>query len=142
MQKDEKYLLATYGSLKQGYFNEAYLIGSEYIGDIVTKPLYELVDFGPYPAVLEGGTTGIHCEVYKVDKQTLLSIARMEMSAGYDVVIIDTKYGKACLCIYTYNACVGYDRIASGRWIQQESMMISLDNVAYATGRRNGKAYK
>ena len=133
MQKEEKYLIGVYGSLKRGYFNDAYLVGSEYIGEIVTEPLYELVDFGPYPAVLAGGTTGIHCEVYKVDKRTLLSIARMEMSAGYDVTIIDTKYGKACLCVYTHSDCVGYERVASGRWVQQEDMSLLFD-VAYDMG--------
>ena len=132
----EKYLIAVYGSLKKGYFNEAYLKGSEYIGEIVTEPTYELVDFGPYPAVLEGGTTGIHCEVYKVDKATLLSIARMEMVAGYEVRVVDTKYGKVCFCVCTYDKCIGYDRVASGKWIPKPRKRTKsswlFDDVAYA----------
>lgn len=137
MSKEEAYLLAVYGSLKFSGFNEAYLKGSEYIGEIVTEPTYELVDFGPYPAVLEGGTTGIHCEVYKVDKPTLLSIARMEMVAGYEVRVVDTKYGRVCLCVYTHSKCVGYDRVSSGKWIpkprkKRKRSWLFEDDVAYA----------
>ena len=134
----QKYLIAVYGSLKKGYFNEAYLERSEYIGEVVTEPSYELVDFGPYPAVLEGGTTGIHCEVYKVDKVTLLSIARMEMVAGYEVRVVDTRYGKVCLCVYTHDKCVGYDRVSSGKWLpkprKKSNQSWIFDDPAYDIG--------
>lgn len=132
MKKAEKYLIGVYGSLKKGYFNDAYLARSEYVGDVVTEPNYELVDFGPYPAVLEGGSTGIHCEVYKVNKVTLLSIARMEVVAGYEVRVIDTEYGKVCFCVYTHDKCVGYDRVASGEWIPKIQSSWLFDDVAYA----------
>lgn len=136
MNREEKYLIAVYGSLKKNYFNAAYLEGSEYIGEIVTEPIYELVDFGPYPAVLEGGSTGIHCEVYKVDKVTLLSIARMEMVAGYEVRVIDTEYDKVCFCVYTHDKCIGYDRVPSGKWVPKGQKKTKsswlFDDVAYA----------
>ena len=121
MSKEEKYLLAAYGSLKKNYWNhDAYLERSEYMGGIKTDAAYTLVDFGPYPAVLEGGTTGIHCEVYRVSKRTLIAVGRMELSAGYDVRVIDTKYGKTCFFVYTHDDCIGYPRVASGEWIPEE----------------------
>ena len=36
-----------------------------------TQPLYELIDLGPYPALIEGGETAVSGEVFDVDESLL-----------------------------------------------------------------------
>ena len=115
--KEETYLLAVYGSLLSGNFNAWRLDYSEYLGDIKTASKYTMLDIGGYPAVLAGGETAVHCEVYKVSKYDFIDIGQMEISAGYKIKAIDTKYGKACFYIFNYpEEVVGCREVVDGNW--------------------------
>ena len=120
MSKEGVFLLAVYGSLKSqdgGYFNSWRLRGSKYLGDIKTEAEYTMVDLGGYPAILPNGETAVHCEVYKVNRYDFIDIGRMEMSAGYKIKAIDTKYGKACLYVFDYPEEVRYaTKVVDGNW--------------------------
>ena len=121
MNEKETYLLAVYGSLKRGYFNSGRLASSKYLGDVLLSPKYTMIDLGGYPAVITGGATSIHCEVYQVSKETFIDIGRMEMSAGYKLMAIDTKFGKACLYIFAYPEEVkSRSKIVNGNWKQPQ----------------------
>jgi gamma-glutamylcyclotransferase (GGCT)/AIG2-like uncharacterized protein YtfP len=43
-----------------------------------TEPRYTLVSLGPYPALLDGGTTSVTGEVYDVDGDLLSALDRFE----------------------------------------------------------------
>jgi gamma-glutamylcyclotransferase (GGCT)/AIG2-like uncharacterized protein YtfP len=56
--------LFVYGSLLFGEIHNARLGGSRLLGEARTEPRYTLVDLGPYPALLDEGTTSVSGELY------------------------------------------------------------------------------
>jgi len=67
-----------YGTLLAGEENHHVLERARPIGRACTKPCFRLLDLGPYPAMLPGGETGVHGEVYEVDKETLEVLDALE----------------------------------------------------------------
>ena len=67
-----------YGSLKMGLSNHRLLRGSRFIDFAKTDPEYTMISFGHFPAVMRGGTTAIHGEVYEVDDETLARLDQLE----------------------------------------------------------------
>jgi gamma-glutamylcyclotransferase (GGCT)/AIG2-like uncharacterized protein YtfP len=70
--------LFVYGSLLSGETHSARLGASRLVGPARTAVRYTLVDLGPYPALLEGGTTSVSGEVYEVDGDTLAALDDFE----------------------------------------------------------------
>ena len=70
--------LFVYGSLLAGEAHGARLGASRLLGDACTEPRYTLVDLGPYPAMLEGGSTSVWGEVYDVDGDVLAALDDFE----------------------------------------------------------------
>jgi len=55
-----------------------------------------MVDFGPFPAILEGGTTPITGEVYVINNSVAGDLDRLEGDHSmYQRKISETEYGKA-----------------------------------------------
>lgn len=71
-------LLFVYGSLRRGQVHHGELRGAEYVRDVRTEPCYELVDLGPYPALLEGGATSVVGELYEVGDELLRALDAFE----------------------------------------------------------------
>ncbi len=72
-------LLFVYGSLLAGEENHALLAGSVLVhGAARTAPEHELVDLGPYPALLLGGVTSVRGEVYEIPVDTLAALDAFE----------------------------------------------------------------
>jgi gamma-glutamylcyclotransferase (GGCT)/AIG2-like uncharacterized protein YtfP len=67
-----------YGTLLSGEPNHAQLRGARLVGATRTEPRYTLVSLGPYPALIEGGTTSVTGEVYAVDDGLLSALDRFE----------------------------------------------------------------
>jgi gamma-glutamylcyclotransferase (GGCT)/AIG2-like uncharacterized protein YtfP len=61
-------LLFVYGTLRRGEPNHQELGGARFIARVRTAPVYELVDLGHFPALVEGGTTAVQGELYEVDE--------------------------------------------------------------------------
>jgi gamma-glutamylcyclotransferase (GGCT)/AIG2-like uncharacterized protein YtfP len=59
-------LLFVYGSLRRGQQHHAELRDARLIDTVRTEACYELVDLGPYPALLEGGNDAVVGELYEV----------------------------------------------------------------------------
>ena len=59
-------LLFVYGTLRRGEDNHAQLGRAAYRGEARTRPCYELVDMGGYPALLEAGADAVRGELYEV----------------------------------------------------------------------------
>lgn len=85
-----------YGSLKRGYGNHHFLEKSMYQGNIVTHPEYTMYSLGAFPAVVEGGDTSIHGEVYEVTDSTMEALDFLEgYPSFYNRKKISTMYGDA-----------------------------------------------
>lgn len=69
-----------YGTLLAGESNHRLLANAELVGAAVTKPVFALADLGAFPAMVEGGTSAVHGEVYEVDRPTL---ARLDVLEGH-----------------------------------------------------------
>jgi gamma-glutamylaminecyclotransferase len=59
--------LFAYGSLMKGEPDHGLVAAAEFVGTARTLPAYKLVDLGPFPALIEGGTLAIEGELYLVD---------------------------------------------------------------------------
>ncbi len=70
--------LFVYGSLLSGEAHGARLGGSRLLGEARTEARYTLVDLGPYPALLEGGSTSVWGELYEVDGDVLAALDDFE----------------------------------------------------------------
>ena len=70
--------LFVYGSLLSGESHHDHLGASRLLGAASTEPVYTLVDLGPYPALLAGGTTSVSGEIYEVDADVLAALDDFE----------------------------------------------------------------
>ena len=67
-----------YGTLLSGEGNHRHLRGARPLAVRRTEPRYTLVSLGPYPALLNGGTTSVTGEVYDIDGDLLSALDRFE----------------------------------------------------------------
>ncbi len=67
-----------YGTLVRGEANHRLLEGSEPGGPARTAPVFELVDLGPYPAMVAAGSTSVRGEIYWVNDATKAALDRFE----------------------------------------------------------------
>jgi gamma-glutamylcyclotransferase (GGCT)/AIG2-like uncharacterized protein YtfP len=70
-------LVFVYGSLKHGFGNHRVLGTSRFVGRGQTLPQFDLLDCGPYPAIIPGShvVTG---ELYNVDAEVMRDLDRLE----------------------------------------------------------------
>jgi len=68
----------TYGTLMTGQPNHRLLTGARMLGAARTEARFDLVDLGPFPGMVTGGSTAIAGEVYAVDRETLTALDRLE----------------------------------------------------------------
>src|SRR5688572_14820404 len=69
-----------YGTLRKGGSNH-YLIeegGGRFVRIARTRPEFELLDLGPYPGMVAGGSTSVLGEVYVVDARLRERLDRLE----------------------------------------------------------------
>ena len=107
-----------YGTLKKGGGNHRLLNGCKFVGEHITENEHTMVDFGPFPAILEGGTTPITGEVYVINNSVAGDLDRLEGDPSmYQRKIIDTEYGKALVYyMKELGAHHKYGIIESGVW--------------------------
>lgn len=97
----KKHLLACYGTLKSGFYNNYIIETGKLIGTFKTEPLYTMVSLGSYPALRRNGNNSITYELWEVDDITLKRVYQLEGYKGkgesnwYDIDVIDTPHGKA-----------------------------------------------
>jgi gamma-glutamylcyclotransferase (GGCT)/AIG2-like uncharacterized protein YtfP len=69
-----EYLLFVYGTLMSGEPDHARLEGARPLGPAETEPSFDLVDLGPEPALVPGGTTAVRGEVWALSPQQLAAV--------------------------------------------------------------------
>lgn len=107
-----------YGTLLLGEGNHRQLRGARLLAVRRTEPRYTLVSLGPYPALVDGGTTSVTGEVYDVDHELLRALDRFEG--------VPTLYRRARIRLLGGESVAGYllarprtrsyPLIASGDW--------------------------
>jgi gamma-glutamylcyclotransferase (GGCT)/AIG2-like uncharacterized protein YtfP len=121
MQRDCR--LFVYGTLRQGEPRHALLAGAELLGVALTTPAFHLVDIGPYAALVRGGATAVHGELYAVDAQV-----RRSIDVALEVPILFTREAialaggaEADAYLLTMDQVRGRRRLAHGDWKQRFS---------------------
>lgn len=94
-----------YGTLKKGNSVRGLdqFDGADFVGPATTtKAWYDMVDFGPFPAVVPGGDSYISGEVWEVNDEVMEVLDRIEGYPDfYNRQIVETTRGPAWLYYLT-----------------------------------------
>lgn len=71
-------VLFVYGTLKRGQRNHGLMREARFLGEAFTAPHYTLLDLGPFPGMIPGGSTAVHGELYAVGPKLLARLDRHE----------------------------------------------------------------
>lgn len=114
-------LVAVFGSLRTGLWNNPILESSQLLGITKTASVFTLKDLGSFPGLLHVGNTAVVVEVYEVDnEQTWARLDRLEGYPNfYNRMIIETEFGYAWLY---YNPLtdryLNTETVESGDWVE------------------------
>lgn len=115
---EQSVLLFVYGSLLRGQLNHFWMERARYLGEARTEPCFELLDLGPFPALMDGGSTAVHGELYEVDAQLLARLDVFEdVPAMYRRDVVQLQ-GQAPAQAYVLQPdhVHGRPRVPSGDW--------------------------
>ena len=73
-----KTIVFIYGSLLSGCSNHQVMGDARLVGEACTKPDYDLIDLGAYPALVKDGLTAVKGELYEVDEALLSTLDEFE----------------------------------------------------------------
>jgi len=114
-------LLFVYGTLCRGEPNHRVLGKARFVGRARTAPVYELVDLGNFPALLEGGETAVHGELYEVDESWVGHIDAFEdVPSLYDRKPVWLEGEAAIGYVMRRDVAGPAPRIPSGDWRRHE----------------------
>lgn len=110
-----------YGTLLKDLSNHSLISRDsthKFCGEHTTGAEYTMISCGGFPAVLQGGNTGIVGEVYEVDENTLYGpLDGLEgYPRFYDRKYIHTPYGDAWMYYLPEEAKRHYPTVSSGNW--------------------------
>ena len=117
----EKTRVFVYGSLRRGQKHHGLIKNAHWLGENKTEPLYELMDLGPYPALVKDGQTGVSGEVYEVDAITLRTLDQLEGHPDrYRRQMITLADGSTCDTYILPIARTSHaQRVTSGDWTKR-----------------------
>ncbi len=110
--------LFVYGTLLEGHPDHELLAGAEPLGAAQTESTYSLIDLGAYAAMVPGGTTSVHGELYLVDLATRAQIDRRRQVPILFVrsVVRLTGGGEAEAYVMSVDQVRGRRRLRHGDW--------------------------
>jgi gamma-glutamylcyclotransferase (GGCT)/AIG2-like uncharacterized protein YtfP len=110
-------LLFVYGTLRSGQSNHRELSRARFVRASATVANYELVDLGAYPALLEGGKTAVHGELYEVTDALLAELDIFEdVPTLYERKSVALRDGRAMAYVMPPERARRAPRIATGDW--------------------------
>jgi gamma-glutamylaminecyclotransferase len=115
---EQSLVLFVYGSLLRGQSNHFWMRAARYLGEASTEPRFELLDLGPFPALVAGGSTAVHGELYEVDAVLLARLDVFEdVPEMYrrDVVQLQGQASAQAYLLQPSHA-QGRPRVPSGDW--------------------------
>ena len=109
-----------YGTLLSGEPNHHLLHGQPLVGEAHTRPRFNLVSLGAFPALVSGGEVAVRGEVYDVDAPTLGALDRLEGYPGFytrEPVELDGEVtGEALAYLLNPERVAGSPEISHGDW--------------------------
>ncbi len=107
-----------YGTLLRGESNHRFLARASFVAEARSEPWFELVDLGHFPALIAGGQTAVHGELYRVDDETLSRLDRLEGHPHFytrtNIALADGVHAQTYLL--PAHQAAGARRITSGSW--------------------------
>ncbi|MDX2020452.1 MAG: gamma-glutamylcyclotransferase family protein [Deltaproteobacteria bacterium] len=121
--------LFVYGTLMRGECNEERLRGARFIGVDCTPPIYSLVNLGPYPGLIEAGTTAVHGEVYEIDDVLLAALDAFEEHPDvYLRTMIDLESRQSAFAyVLRPEHAAAATPLARGDWRQRPAIEVPWD---------------
>ena len=113
-------LLFVYGTLMRGEKSHELLEGALFIVKARTPPRFELVNMGWYPALVDGGSSAVHGEIYDVPDALITKLDEYEDAPDLyrrEALAIGPRTVQAYLLREEH--AEGRPRIASGDWKQR-----------------------
>lgn len=115
-----------YGTLRRGESNHPWLARARYLGSMITRPQYTMIDMGGYPGILSPGRTAIVGEVYQLEENRLPQLDILEeVPELYQREVIETRFGQAWIYVLSdmlrtqmHKAEVHYAKIGHGDWVR------------------------
>lgn len=90
-----------YGTLRRGEANHCLLSAADCLGPHRTCARYRLLHLGRYPWAVEGRSTAIVGEIYRVSRRQLLRLDRLEAYPSlFTRRLIKTPQGRAWIYLY------------------------------------------
>jgi gamma-glutamylaminecyclotransferase len=107
-----------YGTLQSGEPNHHVLVDARFVKLARTLPMFELVDLGEYPALLEGGHVCVEGEVWEISRETISLLDQFEGVPNlYRRSIIALEDGtRAEAYVWASGRLEDRPRIAGGSW--------------------------
>lgn len=133
-----------YGTLRAGQDNHHVMevAHGTLLGDTCTEPAYELVDLGAFPGMVEGGTTAVVGELYRVTAEGLRALDMLEGHPSfYRRVALQLACGRwAQTYILPGRYATGRNRIQSGDWATYEALRgaMSASGGLHSDSSQNG----
>ena len=115
--------LFVYGTLRRGERSHGLLTGAAGLGPARTRPDFELVVLGWYPALVAGGAVAVHGELYAVPAALWPALDAYEDCPGtYQRVRLTLDDGRQAQT-YLLGAAraAGHPRLAHGDWTRRDA---------------------
>jgi gamma-glutamylcyclotransferase (GGCT)/AIG2-like uncharacterized protein YtfP len=137
---EPSFVLFVYGTLLPGEPSHALLDGAHELGPARTPPSYSLIDLGPYPALIAGGSTAVVGALYEMPAAILAPIDVHEevptLFKRRRIALADGQEAETYLL--DADQVRGRRRIRSGDWRGRfgASVTPGLRDTAFARGLR------
>ena len=105
-----------YGTLRRGGRANCLLRRGRFLSEAATDSAFELVDMGPYPGLVAGGSVAVRGEIWEVPVELLAELDAYEGEEYVRIAIRLSDGTEAEAWVMHVQHAEGRPRIASGEW--------------------------
>ena len=123
-------LVFVYGTLRTGELRAHVVSRCINRGIFRTEPKYTLLDFGPFPGLVEGGNTAVVGEVLEVDNDILQELDWIEGHPNFyrrQAISLEGIDGAVAYIAVDSTAVDKVTKIASGDWVNRNVAVSSVN---------------